>query len=56
VNGEVAALRTELREDIADLSRDLSGKLLDLGTQIQVRFEALHSVIASAREGNPPAN
>ena len=53
---EIAAVRTELRKDIADLSRDLSARFLDLGTQIQVQFEALHSVIATTREGNPPAN
>ena len=53
---EIAAVRTELREDIADLSRDLSARILDVGTQMQVQFEALHSVIATTREGNPPAN
>ena len=53
---EIAALRTELREDIADLSRDMSARILDLSTSIQVQMEALHSVIATTREGNPPAN
>ena len=53
---EIAAVRTELREDIAELSRDLSAKFLDMGSQLQVQIEALHSVIATTREGNPPAN
>ena len=56
LRGEIAAVRTELREDIAELSRDLSAKFLDLGTQIQVQIEGLHSVIATTREGNPPAS
>ena len=56
LKGEIAAVRTELREDIAELSRDLSAKFLDMGSQLQVRIEALQSVIATTREGNPPAN
>lgn len=56
LEGELVAVRTELREDIADLSRDLSAKFLDLGTKIHVQIEALHSVIATTRQGNPPAN
>ena len=52
----IAAVRTELREDIAELSRDLSAKFLDMGSRLQVQIEALHSVIATTREGNPPAN
>ena len=56
LKGEIAAVRTELREDIAELSRDLSAKFLDMGSQLQVQIEALYSVIATTREGNPPAN
>ena len=56
LKGEIAAVRTELREDIADLSRDMAAKFLDMGSQLQLRFEALHSSIATTREGNPPAS
>jgi hypothetical protein len=56
VRVEIAAQGAELREDIADLSRDLSARILDVGTQLQVQIEALHSVIATTREGKPPAN
>jgi len=56
IRAELAAQGAELREDIAELSRDLSAKFLDMGSHLQVQIEALHSVIATTREGNPPTN
>jgi chromosome segregation ATPase len=54
LRGEMATLGAQVREDIAGVSRDLSGKMLEMEGRLQAQTEALRDLIVMTRESNPP--
>jgi len=54
VTKDLAALKTELREDIAGMGRDLAAVLLDFQRHNTLMLEDIRSLIQVRNEGTPP--
>jgi hypothetical protein len=54
IRGEMGAMKTELREDIAALARETAAGFVQVGTDMRVLFEDHIGRRAVIAEGNPP--
>lgn len=50
---DLVELRTELREDIAGMGRDLANVILEFQRHTNVQFEAIQTALKTRAEGNP---